>query len=291
MKQEFDLIIYAIPIFAILMLIELYVNYKQKKELYILKDAVSSITMGLGSIVIDILTKIIYLTVFLYFYENYRFFTFPNVWWSLLILIVIDDFFFYWRHRMMHEVRLLWASHSVHHSSLTYNLSTALRQEWFGRYLGVIFYIALPFLGFHPLMILMAHAISLIYQYWIHTQIIDKFPAWFEFIMNTPSHHRVHHASNNIYLDRNHAGIFIIWDRLFGTFQEELKVEKPVFGLTYNLESYKIWDVASFEWLNLWKDFTQKGISLKSRFLYLIMPPGWKHDGTGITTKELQKNL
>lgn len=291
MKGEIDLTIYAIPGFIILMLIELYINYKQKKDLYILKDSISSITMGLGSIVIDLLTKLIYLSVFLYLYDNYRFFSFPNVWWSFLILVVVNDFFFYWKHRMMHEVRFLWASHSVHHSSVKFNLSTALRQEWFGRYLAIFFYLGLPFLGFHPVMILMAQSISLIYQYWIHTETIKKLPVWFEFFMNTPSHHRVHHGSNDIYLDKNHAGTFIIWDRMFGTFQKELEDEKVVFGLTQNLESYKIWDVASFEWLNLWKDLSQKNISFKSRFLYLIKPPGWKHDGTGITTKELQKNL
>ena len=109
--------------------------------------------------------------------------------------------------------------------------------------------------------------------------------------MNTPSHHRVHHATNDIYLDKNHAGVFIIWDRMFGTFQEELKTEKPIYGLTENINSYKIFDIASFEWLRLWKDFSQKNISLKARFLYLLMPPGWKHDGTGITTKTLQQNL
>lgn len=291
MKGEIDIIIYAIPVFIILMAIELYINYKEKKELYNLKDAVSSITMGFGSIFVDLFAKFIYLTVFLYFYENFRIFTFPSVWWSFAILVVLEDFFFYWRHRMMHEVRLLWASHSVHHSSTSYNLSTALRQEWVGRYFAIPFFIALPFLGFHPLMILIVHSTSLIYQYWIHTQTIDKLPAWFEYIMNTPSHHRVHHGSNDKYLDKNHAGVFIIWDRMFGTFQKELADEKVVFGLTSNLESYKIWDIASFEWVNLWKDFAQKNISLKSRFLYLIKPPGWKHDGTGITTKELQKDL
>ena len=291
MKEFPDIILYAIPFFTILLLIEVFINNKQRRYLYILKDSFSSIFMGLGSIVVDIFTKIVYLTVFLYIYNNYRLFTFENTWWMLLILLVIEDFFFYWKHRFGHEIRVLWASHSVHHSSKMFNLSTALRQEWTGRYFGIIFNIALPFLGFHPFMILFVHSISLIYQYWIHTQTINKMPSWFEFLMNTPSHHRVHHGSNDIYLDKNHAGIFIIWDKLFGTFQEELPDKKVVFGLTKNLESYKIWDVLSFEWLNLWRDISAKNISLKNRFLYLIKPPGWKHDGTGITTKDLQKKI
>lgn len=291
MEEYPDIISYAIPFFAILLSIEVYINYKQKRELYIFKDSLSSIFMGVGSIVVDVLTKIVYLTVFLYIYENYRIFTFESSFLMLIILLVIEDFFFYWKHRMGHQIRILWASHSVHHSSKMFNLSTALRQEWTGRYFGIIFNIALPFLGFHPYMILLVHSISLIYQYWIHTQTINKLPNWFELIMNSPSHHRVHHASNDIYLDKNHAGIFIVWDRLFGTFQKELKNEKVVFGLTNNIESYKIWDVLSYEWLNLWKDFTKKKISILDRLKYLYKPPGWKHDGTGVTTKDLQSNL
>ncbi|MGB0885388.1 MAG: sterol desaturase family protein [Chitinophagales bacterium] len=285
-----DIILYAIPFFVILMAIEFYINYKERKELFDLKDSISSITMGIGSIFVDLFTKVIYLTFFIFLYE-FRVFDLGTTWWVWLILIFLEDFFFYWKHRFSHQVRFLWASHSVHHSSQRYNLSTALRQEWIGRYFAILFYIALPLLGFHPLMILLVRSASLIYQYWIHTETINKFPNWFEFFMNTPSHHRVHHATNDIYLDKNHAGVFIIWDRMFGTFQEELKTEKPIYGLTENINSYKIFDIASFEWLRLWKDFSQKNISLKARFLYLLMPPGWKHDGTGITTKTLQQNL
>ncbi len=287
MKEFPDIILYAIPFFMISMLIELYINYKKRKDLYILKDSISSITMGLGSMLVDILTKIIYYSFFLYLYNNFRLFTFPNTWYIVVILLILEDCIFYWKHRFGHHLRILWASHSVHHSSKMFNLSTALRQEWTGRYFGIVFNIILPIIGFHPFMILFVHSISLIYQYWIHTQTIGKMPAWFEFFMNTPSHHRVHHGSNDRYLDKNHAGIFIVWDKLFGTFQEELKDEKVIFGLTKNLESYKIWDVASYEWLNLCKDVSQKNISLKDRFLYLFKPPGWKHDGTGVTTKDL----
>ena len=285
-----DIILYAIPIFALSIFIEAYINFKQNKDLYLLKDSVSSITMGIGSVFVDLITKMIYLSLFTYIYNNYRIYTFQNTIISILILNVLVDFIFYWKHRLAHEIRFMWASHSIHHSSQKFNLSTALRQEWSGRFLGIFFYLILPFIGFHPLMILLVQAMSLIYQYWIHTEIIRKMPKWFEFIMNTPSHHRVHHGSNDIYLDKNHAGVFIIWDRIFGTFQKELSEEKVIFGLTNNIKSFKIWDIASYEWLNLWKDVSQKDISLKHRILYLIKSPGWKHDGSGITTKTLQNH-
>ncbi|MCL4153875.1 UNVERIFIED_CONTAM: hypothetical protein GTU68_026088, partial [Idotea baltica] len=161
-----------------------------------------------------------------------------------------------------HECRLFWASHVVHHSSEHYNLSTALRQTW---------------------------SISLLYQFWIHTEAIDKMPKWFEAIFNTPSHHRVHHGSNPLYLDRNHAGILIIWDRMFGTFQPELKGEKVVYGLVKNIKTYNPIKIAFIEWINMFKDaFTGKK-SIKNRCLYLIKPPGWKHDGTGKVSDDLRE--
>lgn len=285
-----DFIVYAIPFFLLLMGIEFYINYKEKRDLYLFKDSISSISMGLGSMVVDIFTKFVYATFFIYLYQ-FRLFDLGNSWWVWILLLFVEDFVFYWRHRIGHEVRFFWASHSVHHSSQMYNLSTALRQEWSGRIFSLGFYMVLPLLGFHPLMIIVVSSISLIYQYWIHTQIVYKFPYWFEFFMNTPSHHRVHHATNTLYLDKNHAGIFIIWDKLFGTFQEEIPNEKPIYGLTKNIASYQILDIASFEWMNLWKDFSQKGIHFKDRLLYLLNPPGWKHDGTGLTTKDLQAKL
>ncbi len=171
----------------------------------------------------------------------------------LVIILFAEDFTYYWFHRISHESRLFWASHVVHHSSQKYNLSTALRQTWSGSFYTFIFWLPLVLIGFHPVMVLVQMSISLIYQYWIHTELIKKMPKWFEAIFNTPSHHRVHHATNPQYLDRNHAGIFIIWDRLFGTFEPE--VEKPVYGLVTNIETYNPIKVAFIEWYNMLKDF------------------------------------
>ncbi|HLT53014.1 MAG TPA: sterol desaturase family protein, partial [Flavobacteriaceae bacterium] len=169
-----------------------------------------------------------------------------------------------------------------------YNLSTALRQTWSGGFYSFIFWLWLPLLGFHPAMILLQMSISLLYQFWIHTEAIDKLPKWFEAIMNTPSHHRVHHGSNPIYLDRNHAGILIIWDKLFGTFQPELETEKVHYGLVKNIDTYNPVKIAFIEWINMFKDAFTGEKSLKDRLLYLTKPPGWKHDGTGKLSEDLR---
>lgn len=177
----------------------------------------------------------------------------------------------------------------MHHSSQKYNLSTALRQTWTGGFFSFIFYLALPLLGFHPLMIFTQMSISLLYQYWIHTELINKMPQWFEAIFNTPSHHRVHHGSNPLYLDRNHAGIFIIWDKIFGTFQEELASEKVIYGLTANIKTYNPFTIAFHEWIAVFNDAMNAKTSIKNKLKYFIMPPGWKHDGTGILSDDLRQ--
>jgi sterol desaturase/sphingolipid hydroxylase (fatty acid hydroxylase superfamily) len=220
-------------------------------------------------------------------YANFRIFTVPFAWWAWILLLFIEDLVYYWFHRISHENRFFWASHVVHHSSQKYNLSTALRQTWSGGFLAFVFWLPLPLLGFHPVMILAQMSISLIYQYWIHTELIKKMPHWFELIFNTPSHHRVHHATNPQYLDRNHAGIFIFWDKWFGSFEPE--VEKPTYGLVKNISSFNPLYVAFHEWIAMFKDVFTSKISFVNRLKYLIKPPGWKHDGTGILSDDIRK--
>ena len=281
-----DLIHYAIPFFVATVILEIILTVKIKLEDYEFKDAGTSIIMGLGNVFIGIFTKIMILAVFLFMYK-FRFFTIPFAWWAWVILLFAEDFCYYWFHRISHKSRLFWASHVVHHSSQKYNLSTALRQTWSGSFYTFIFWFPLIIIGFHPIMVLVQMSISLIYQYWIHTELIDKMPKWFEYIFNTPSHHRVHHATNPQYLDRNHAGIFIIWDRLFKTFEPE--VEKPVYGLVVNINTYNPIKIAFLEWINMLKDVWYSKTSLKNKFKYLIKPPGWKHDGTSILSTDLRK--
>lgn len=281
-----NLIHYAIPFFVITVILEIVLTIKIKMDEYEFKDAGTSIAMGLGNVVVGLFTKGMILGIFLFIYQ-YRFFSIPFVWWSWILLFFADDFCYYWFHRISHENRLFWASHVVHHSSKKYNLSTALRQTWTGSFYSFIFWIPLVLLGFHPVMILVQMSISLIYQYWIHTELITKLPKWFEAVFNTPSNHRVHHATNPQYLDRNHAGILIIWDKLFGTFEPE--DEKPVYGLVKNIETYNPVKVAFIEWYNMFKDFKNSKTSFSNKLKYFFKPPGWKHDGSGVLSSDLRK--
>ncbi len=283
-----DLILYAIPFFIVTLVIEIIITSKKKSQSYTLKDATASISMGLGNVFLGVFAKVIILAALTFVYLNFRFFTIPFVWWAWILIFLADDFAYYWFHRISHENRFFWASHVIHHSSQKYNLSTALRQTWTGSFMSFIFWIWLPLLGFHPIMILAQMSISLIYQYWIHTELIDKMPKWFEAIFNTPSHHRVHHGSNPQYLDRNHAGILIIWDKIFGTFEPEN--EKPVYGLITNINTFNPIKIAFNEWISIFKDITTSKTTFLNKIKYLIKPPGWKHDGTGILSSDIRKN-
>ncbi|MBV1924525.1 MAG: sterol desaturase family protein [Flavobacteriaceae bacterium] len=284
-----NIILFAIPFFVLAMLLELYVTIKRNIETYTTKDAFASIAMGLGNVFLGFFSKVLVFGALYYVYQHFRFFEIPAAWWSFLLIFFADDFSYYWFHRISHKSRLFWASHVVHHSSQRYNLSTALRQTWSGGFYSFIFWLWMPLVGFHPEMILLQMSISLLYQFWIHTEAIQKMPRWFEAIMNTPSHHRVHHGSNPIYLDRNHAGILIIWDKMFGTFQPELEEEKVIYGLTENIKTYNPIIIAFHEWIALFKDSFTGRKSISSRLKYLINPPGWKHDGTGKDSDKLRE--
>lgn len=282
-----NLIHYAIPFFIATIVLEVILTVKVKLDEYNFKDAGASIIMGLGNVVVGLFTKGVVLSLFYLIYNSYRFFEISFVWWVWILLLIADDFCYYWFHRISHESRFFWASHVVHHSSKKYNLSTALRQTWSGGFYTFVFWLPLIFIGFHPVMVLVQMSISLIYQYWIHTELINKMPKWFEAVFNTPSHHRVHHATNPQYLDRNHAGIFIIWDKFFGTFEPEK--EKPVYGLVKNIETYNPLKIAFTEWYEMIIDFFLSKTTIKNKFKYLIKPPGWKHDGTSILSSDLRK--
>lgn len=290
MNPADDPVTYAIPFFLITIGIELYINWKEKLNLYEPKDALASIGMGLGSLVIDVVMKGLAFGTYTYLYEHYSFFQLGWHWWVWVLILFADDFTFYWHHRLSHEVRILWAAHVNHHSSQSMNLATALRQSWGEQLYKFFWWLWMPFFGFHPLMMMMMMSISLIYQYWVHTELIRKMPSWFEFFFNTPSHHRVHHASNVRYLDQNHAGILIIWDRLFGTFVEEDPKEKPVYGITKNIHTYNLFKIASHEYIDIWRD-VQRAPGLMNKLKYIFMPPGWSHDGPDQRAKTLRQQL
>jgi sterol desaturase/sphingolipid hydroxylase (fatty acid hydroxylase superfamily) len=279
------ILFYAIPFFILLLSIEAWFSYKENKNLYEKKDTWSSLALGIGNVLTGFVTKALIFGLFTVLYK-YRFFTLDSSkWWVWILLFFADDFSYYWFHRISHHVNWFWASHVVHHSSRRYNLAAALRQTWTGNATGsFLFWCWMPLVGFHPLLVLVMQQVSLIYQFWIHTEAIRKMPAWFELTFNTPSHHRVHHGSDLKYLDKNHAGILIIWDRLFGTFKQE--EERPNYGLTRNVNTFNPVSVAFSEWRHLYKKMAGTH-SARDTFKYLIKPPGWSHDGSSKTAREM----
>jgi sterol desaturase/sphingolipid hydroxylase (fatty acid hydroxylase superfamily) len=281
-----DLIQYAIPGFIILLVAEVILTARQQKDYYDIKDTAGSLTMGIGNVIVGIVGKAIVFATYSLVYQ-FRLFTVDMTqWWAWMILFFADDFSYYWFHRISHSSRYFWASHVVHHSSQKYNLGTALRQTWTGTLSGAfLFWIWLPFVGFSPVAVMTMQAISLLYQFWIHTEHINKLPAPIEYIFNTPSHHRVHHGSNLTYLDKNHAGILIIWDRLFGTFAPEQ--HRPTYGLTTNIDTHNPVKIAFHEWTAIGRDVSRAG-SLQNALGYIFGPPGWSHDGSRRTTKQLR---
>jgi sterol desaturase/sphingolipid hydroxylase (fatty acid hydroxylase superfamily) len=279
------ILFYAIPFFVLLLSIEAWFSYKENKNLYEKKDTWSSLALGIGNVLTGFITKALIFGLFTVLYK-YRIFSIDaSKWWYWILLFFADDFSYYWFHRVSHHVNWFWASHVVHHSSQRYNLAAALRQTWTGNVTGsFLFWCWMPLVGFHPISVLLMQQISLIYQFWIHTETIGKMPRSIEFIFNTPSHHRVHHGSDLKYLDKNHAGILIIWDRMFGTFREEQ--HRPTYGLTRNVNTFNPVAVAFTEWNHLLKKMRTTR-SLKDAVKYLIMPPGWSHDGSSKTAKEM----
>ncbi len=268
-----EILYLAVPVFIFLLMIEFIADRFLRRKLYETRDTFASLAMGAGNMAVSALVKSAVVGLYFMAYE-YRIFDLPNKWYTWVLLIFAEDFCYYWFHRIHHTSRLFWAAHVNHHSSQKYNFATALRQSWTTPVTGFIFWLPLPLLGFHPLMILTQQAISLIYQFWIHTEFIGKM-GWFGKIFNTPSHHRVHHSVNPHYLDKNHAGIFIIWDKMFGTFEPE--VEPPVYGLTNNINTFNPVKIAFHEWYAMFRDaFRSRNIG--DFFSFLFRNPKWKPD-------------
>ena len=267
-----ELTTYAIPAYILLIIVEL-VSYRflpdEDEQGYTVRDTAASLSMGLGYVALNIGWSVLFLAA----YEGVSHLTPLHIgtsWPAAIGVFVGWDFLYYWEHRADHRVRILWASHINHHSSQKFNLSTALRQPWTG--IGNLpFGLPLVLLGFSPAAIFTAQSANLLYQFWIHTERIDKMWKPIELVMNTPSHHRVHHGSNRRYLDRNYAGVFIVWDRLFGTFEPE--TERVVFGLTTNIDTYNPLRVAFHEYAAIGRDLRTVS-TLRDRYTVLFGTPG-----------------
>ena len=246
----------AIPFFALMIAIEIFLSVRNEEN-YDRKDVWTNIALGFGSVAFGAVLAIIQTFFYEGIYQNFALFQLPmNVWWSWTILLFADDFLYYWFHRISHEVRFFWNFHVVHHSSNQYNLSVAVRQSWFSGIAHWIFYLPLAFIGFPLWAFLTMHGLNLIYQFWIHTKTIYKLPKFIEYIFNTPSHHRVHHGVNDEYLDKNYAGIFIFWDRIFGSFIEEKSEVR--YGIIKPIDSYNWLWINSHGWAETWEAMKSK---------------------------------
>jgi sterol desaturase/sphingolipid hydroxylase (fatty acid hydroxylase superfamily) len=278
------IITYAIPAFVVLILVEMVALKAGARGRYDAADAAASLSMGLGNRAVGLVTGFIKLGVF-YGVAQFALFDIPWAWWSLLLCFLGEDLAYYWFHRVAHERRWFWASHVVHHTSQHYNLTTALRQTWTGDVsLSFVFWLPLILVGFPVEMVILFSAISLVYQFWIHTETIGRL-GLIEWVFNTPSHHRVHHGTEPYYLDRNYAGVLIIWDRLFGTFEEE--DERPTYGVLSNLGTLNPFRIAFHEWVGIARDVAQAR-SLAEVWGYVMGPPGWRPDASRRTSADVK---
>ncbi len=281
-EQGHDPVTYAIPAFFVLLVVEVLALRASAKATrpvgapfrrgYERRDTRASLLMGFGSSMIGTLWRAATLIVYTLLYDHVApWHLRSSSWLTWVFTLLAVDLLWYTYHRFSHRVRVAWAAHQAHHSSAHFNLSTALRQKW-NPYFEGLFWLPLPLLGVPPWMIYTAFSVNLIYQFWIHTERIERLPAWFEFTFNTPSHHRVHHGSDSLYLDRNYGGILILWDRLFRTFRAE--AHRPTYGLTTPIRTFNPIRLQYFEYAALARD-VHGATGWHDRLGYLLGPPGW----------------
>lgn len=277
------------PFYISLICLEIFITYRSHRVSYTLKDTFTNAVLMLINGSIDLLFRAVYVGVLIWFY-NVRIIepiANPYIYWFALFLF--EDITFYILHYVDHHSRLFWAVHVTHHSSEHFNLTTGFRSSVFQPLYRFVYFIPLVLIGFNPADIVIMYSLTQIYGIIVHTEYVDKL-GWLEYVFVTPSHHRVHHASNVQYLDKNMGMCLIIWDRLFGTFQEEIPTVPPRYGLTKNTETDGLSETVFHEWKEIKKDFDQP-IDFKTKLKYLIKAPGWSPDGSRQTSKELQKEI
>ena len=283
-----DPVDYAVPAFVLLVFVEMLIARAKDRRRYCPKDTLTSLLLGFGSTIAGALSAGLVYALAVEVHA-FRLFEIGWAWWAWPLCFVLDDLAYYAFHRSAHRVRWFWASHVIHHSSQHYNLSTALRQTWTGFVsLSFLFRLPLFLIGFPPAMVFFCAGLNLIYQFWIHTEVIGRCPRWFEAVRNTPSHHRVHHATNARYLDRNYAGVFIVWDRMFGTFAPERDDDRPRYGLVKNIGTFNLIWAAFHEWVGIARD-VWRAPGLAAKLGYAFGPPGWSHDGSRDTSETIRE--
>jgi len=289
--REQLLILFSTPVYIIIIGLELLLSHLQHRKLYSWKDTVSNVYLMLLNATIDLSFRVIYVAILVHVFDHQLFSWKMGIsYWVMLVLA--EDFIYYWLHRFDHEIRLFWAVHVTHHSSAHMNFTVGFRSSVFQPLYRFIYFIPLAWLGFKPLDIVFIYSATQIWGIFVHTDLIRKM-GWLEFILVTPSHHRVHHASNPKYLDKNMGMFLIVWDQLFGTFQPELadeEYQEKKYGLTKPLEKPSPVNLIFHEWLEIRKDLCRRDISWRERWFYLFGPPGWSHDGSRQTSRQLQEN-
>ncbi|MEW6703949.1 MAG: sterol desaturase family protein [Pseudomonadota bacterium] len=270
-----QIIVLATPVFLLLIAVEFLIGLKRGRNTYRLNDALNSIGLGIMSQIVGLFSKLLMVGLYAALYTHVALWKLPSdALWVWLAGLVAYDFLYYWHHRFGHTVALLWAAHAVHHQSEDYNLSTALRQTSSGWLVGWVFYLPMAIAGFPPLVFGVVALIDLLYQYWVHTQQIGRL-GWFDRWFCAPSNHRVHHAVNDRYIDRNYGGILIVWDRLFGSFQEEVDADPCVYGTRSPLRSWNpVW--ANLQgYVALWREMRLCG-RWQDKLALWFKPPGWR---------------
>jgi len=291
MLKEQLLFLITTPLYFIVIGFEIILSNIRLKNYYTFKETLINIYLCILNGGIDLLFRAVYVVILAFIYQfHFTDFSFnPFLYWFLLF--IFEDIAFYFEHRVDHLCRFFWAVHVTHHSSEEFNLTTGFRSSVLQPLYRFIYFIPLVLFGFKPIDIVFIYALTQIYGILVHTQYIGKMPRWFELFFVSPSHHRVHHASNIRYLDRNMGMVLIIWDKVFGTFQEEIKEDPVKYGLAKPLDqSHHLTKIIFHEWKNIFSDLGKK-IPLSTKVKYLIMPPGWSHDGSTKTASQLRKEL
>lgn len=290
-SRETWFLLLSVPLYAILIGTEILLSNWQHKKFYTLKATLQNVYLTLVNAGLDMLLRWAFYISVLTWSFNHHFFKIENAWLYWFILFIAEDFAFYIEHRIDHYCRIFWAVHVTHHSSEEFNLTTGFRSSVFQPVYRFIYFIPLALSGFHPLDIVFMYSLTQTYGILVHTQYIKKMPKWFETIFVSPSHHRVHHASNVIYLDKNMGMCLIIWDKMFGSFQEEVDSEPVIFGLTKPIDNqHDPIKIIFHEWQSIGKDINRK-LPLGTRLKYLFMPPGWSHDGSTKTARQMRQDL
>ncbi len=277
-----DPVVFAIPVFAVFIAIELVsLRFLDDDGApggagYELRDTRTNLIMGFGSLLVNGAARVAALVGYAALYVLTPLRLDAHRWYTWVITLLVVDLVWYSYHRASHRVRLMWAAHQAHHNSRRFNLSTAVRQKW-NPWFELLFWVPLPLLGIPPWLIFTAFSVNLIFQFFVHTERVDRLPRWAEFVFNTPSHHRVHHASDADYLDKNYGGILIVWDRLFGSYAEE--THRPTYGLTTNIDSFNPFRLQYHEYAAIVRDVRRSG-SWRERLGYLVGPPGWHPEAT-----------